>query len=400
MQRPRVIRHMKLDSSTLIFSIGILALLMAFITWTFQGAIVERNYGLKTWSVGISCVGISLILNFLRGELHPLLGILGANVSLMAGGTLGLLAPAIFFQAKFSKPVVISTMAVGALSLFAYYFLGVSIAFAMVGVCFSMSVVLVYSARLVYKNTSRPISFSTHAFALSMGVMGLTYLARAVVVGVNPNVSVAPVTLAGTHQSVLIFGALFVVCSSMSFYSMVQEEQQREIRERAKRDPLTGLFNRRAFFESAELLAAQQTPFSIVMIDIDHFKRINDTYGHLGGDAVLAFAGRLIANSFRLEDIPCRFGGEEFCVLLRQCDGNQATRQAQILIEKFRESRIRLPDGKEVEVTISAGISEHLPGHTLLKTIQSADIGLYAAKHHGRNQVRSNETHLVAQSGL
>ena len=78
---------MRLDSPTLIFSIGILSLLMAFITWTFQGAIAERNYGLKTWSVGISCVGMSLILNFLRGELHPVFGILGANASLMAGGT-------------------------------------------------------------------------------------------------------------------------------------------------------------------------------------------------------------------------------------------------------------------------------------------------------------------------
>ncbi len=117
----------------------------------------------------------------------------------------------------------------------------------MVGVCLSMAVVLIYSAVVVYRGSSKPISFSTHAFALSMGVMGMTYFARAAVVGVNPNVSVAPVTLAGTHQSVLIFGALFVVCSSMSFYSMVQEEQQREIRERAKRDPLTGLFNRRAF---------------------------------------------------------------------------------------------------------------------------------------------------------
>lgn len=128
-----------------------------------------------------------------------------------------------------------------------YYLFGFSIAFAMVGVCFAMAVVLIYSASVVYKNSSKPVSFSTHAFALSMGIMGLTYFARAAVVGVNPNVSVAPVTLAETHQSVLIFGALFVVCSSMSFYSMVQEEQQREIRERAKRDPLTGLYNRRAF---------------------------------------------------------------------------------------------------------------------------------------------------------
>lgn len=384
---------MKLDSPTLIFSIGILSLLMAFITWTFQGAIAERNYGLKTWSVGISCVGISLILNFLRGELHPLLGILGANASLMAGGTLGLLAPAIFYQARFSKSVVVVAISVGTASLLTYYFFDFPIAFAMMGVCFAMAVVLIYSAVVVYRNAAQPISFSTHAFALSMGVMGMTYFARAAVVGVNPNVSVAPVTLAGTHQSVLIFGALFVVCSSMSFYSMVQEEQQREIRERAKRDPLTGLFNRRAFFESVEKLVEEKKQFSIVMIDIDHFKLINDTHGHLGGDAVLTFAGRLIANMFRVDDMPCRFGGEEFCVLIRNCNVEQAEQQANFLVDKFRQSAIRLPDSTEVKITISAGVSEHSSQQKILKTIQAADAALYCAKHGGRNQVqRFSET--------
>jgi diguanylate cyclase (GGDEF)-like protein len=381
---------MKLDSSTLIFSIGILSLLMAFITWTFQGAIVGRNYGLKTWSVGISCVGISLILNFLRGELPPMFGVLGANISLMAGGTLGLLAPAIFSRVRISKVLVISALSIGATSLMLFYFFAFPIAIAMVGVCFSMSVVLVYSAWVVYNNSPRPISFSTHAFALSMGVMGFTYLARAVLVGINPNVSVAPVTLAGTHQSVLIFGALFVVCSSMSFYSMVQE-QRREITERAKRDPLTGLFNRRAFFDSAEILANDQTPFSIVMVDIDHFKAINDTHGHLGGDSILSFAGRLIANAFRLSDIPCRFGGEEFCILLRDCDATQAHQQTEQLLEKFRQSVIRLPEGGEVKITISAGVSAHTSDQKLLKTIQAADTALYAAKNGGRNQVQCFE---------
>ena len=382
---------MKLDSNTLIFSIGILSLLMAFITWTFQGTIVERNYGLKRWSVGISCVGISLILNFLRGELPPLLGVLGANLSLMAGGTLGLLAPATFYQVRVSVPVVITALVVGVSSLLAYFWLDFSIAVAMIGVCFCMAVVLLYSARVVYQNASRPVSFSTHAFALSMGVMGVAYFVRAAAVGFNPNVSVAPVTLAGTHQSMLILGALFVVCSSMSFYSMVQEEQRREITERAKRDPLTGLFNRRAFFDSAESLTQSNTLFSIVMIDIDHFKSINDTHGHLGGDAILSFAGRLIANTFRIDDIPCRFGGEEFCVLLRHCDVEQATRQAAQLVEKFQQSVIRLPDGNDVRITISAGVSAHVPEHKLLKTIQSADTALYSAKNGGRNQVRCFE---------
>jgi diguanylate cyclase (GGDEF)-like protein len=379
---------MKLDSNTLIFSIGILSLLMAFITWTFQGTIVERNYGLKRWSVGISCVGISLILNFLRGELPPLLGVLGANVSLMAGGTLGLLAPATFYRVRVSVPVVAAALTVGVASLLAYYGLDFSIAVAMIGVCLCMAVVLLYSARVVYQNASRPISFSTHAFALSMGVMGVAYFARAAAVGVNPNVSVAPVTLAGTHQSMLILGALFVVCSSMSFYSMVQEEQRREITERAKRDPLTGLFNRRAFFESAEQLAEDKARFSILMIDIDHFKNINDTHGHLGGDSILSFSGRLIANAFRIDDIPCRFGGEEFCVLLRDCHAAQAMQQAALLVEKFRHSVIRLPDGQEVKITISAGVSEHSPDHKLLKTIQAADTALYAAKNGGRDRVQ------------
>lgn len=383
---------MKLDSNTLIFSIGILSLLMAFITWTFQGTIVERNYGLKRWSVGISCVGVSLILNFLRGELPPWLGVLGANISLMAGGTLGLLAPATFCRVRVSVPVVASALVMGLGSLLAYYILDFSIAIAMIGVCFCMSVVLLYSARVTYTYASRPISFSTHAFALSMGVMGVAYLARAVIVGYNPNVSVAPVTLAGTHQSMLILGALFVVCSSMSFYSMVQEEQRIEITERAKRDPLTGLFNRRAFFEAAEQLTQNNTPFSIAMVDIDHFKLINDTHGHLGGDAILSFAGRLIANAFRIDDIPCRFGGEEFCILLRNCDAEQATQQAAQLVEKFQQSVIRLPDGGDVRITISAGVSAHAPQSKLLKTIQSADTALYSAKHGGRNQVRCFES--------
>jgi len=85
---------MQLDSSTLIFSIGILSLLMAFISWTFPGPIAERDYGLKTWSIGITFVGISLILIFLRGFLPPFGGVFMVNICLMAGDTLGLLAPA------------------------------------------------------------------------------------------------------------------------------------------------------------------------------------------------------------------------------------------------------------------------------------------------------------------
>jgi len=377
---------MQLDSSTLIFSIGILSLLMAFISWTFPGPIAERDYGLKTWSIGITFVGISLILIFLRGLLHPFWGVFMANICLMAGGTLGLLAPARFYQVKVRYSVVILALVGGILSLLLHTVLGYSIAFAMIGVCVAMAVVMLYTVRVVYTNSPRPVPFAAHIFAGSMGLMGVAYLLRATAVVINPDVPVGPVSLSGGHQSMLIVGALFVVCSTMSLYAVVHDEQKNEIAERARRDPLTGLFNRRAFFELADKLEVQGATFSILMIDIDHFKSINDSHGHLGGDRVLVHAARLIQSVFRTDDIACRFGGEEFCVLLRECNRAQALQLAQELVSRWAAEPLDVSDGPRVTVTTSVGVSTRVRGQTLLKTIKNADAALYSAKHQGRNR--------------
>lgn len=377
---------MQLDSSTLIFSIGILSLLMAFISWTFPGPITERDYGLKTWSVGITFVGISLILIFLRGLLNPFWGVFMANFCLMAGGTLGLLAPARFYQAKVRYLVVIVALAIGMLGLLLHTAFGYAIAFAMVSVCFAMAVVMLYTVWVVYTHSPRPVPFAAHVFAGSMGFMGVAYLLRAAAVIINPNVPVGPVSLSGGHQSMLIVGALFVVCSTMSLYAVVHDEQKNEIAERARRDPLTGLFNRRAFFELAEKLEAQNAAFAILMIDIDHFKSINDNYGHLGGDRVLVHAARLIQGAFRTDDIACRYGGEEFCVLLRNCDHAQALQLAKELVSHWAAESLDVSDGQRVRVTTSVGVCTRTPGQTLLKTLQQADAALYSAKHQGRNR--------------
>ncbi len=379
---------MQLDSNTLMFSIGTLSLLMAFVSWTFPATITDRNFGLQHWAIGICFVGFSLILIFLREQVHPFFGVFLANVFLMTGGTLGLIAPARFFQVPYARWAVGIAWALGVSGLAAYLALGLSIAFAMIGVCFAMAIVMLHTLQLVLTHTRRPIPFPAKIFALSMGFMGVAYCVRATLVVLNPQVGVGPVSLAGSHQSMLIVGALFVVSSTISFYSMVHDEQKHEIAERAKRDPLTGLYNRRAFFEMAAHAEQEQPSCSILMIDIDHFKSINDTYGHLGGDAVLSHAGRLIMGAFRIDDIPCRFGGEEFCVLLRRCDAQEAMARARMLVDQFNQRAIRLPDGQEVRVSISVGVCPHAPGRTTLKTIQSADLALYDAKHGGRNQAR------------
>ncbi len=359
---------------------------MAFISWTFPGPITERDYGLKTWSIGITFVGISLILIFLRGLLHPFFGVFRANICLMAGGTLGLLAPARFYQVKVKYSVVILALVGGILSLLLHTVLGYSIAFAMIGVCVAMAVVMLYTVRVVYTNSPRPVPFAAHVFAGSMGLMGVAYLLRAAAVVINPDVPVGPVSLSGGHQSMLIVGALFVVCSTMSLYAVVHDEQKNEITERARRDPLTGLLNRRAFFELADKLEAQGATFSILMIDIDHFKSINDNHGHLTGDHVLVHAARLIQSVFRTDDIACRFGGEEFCVLLRECNRAQALQLAHELVSRWAAEPLDVSDGPRITVTTSVGVCTRVQGQTLLKTIKNADTALYSAKHQGRNR--------------
>jgi diguanylate cyclase (GGDEF)-like protein len=377
---------MQLDSSTLIFSIGILSLLMAFISWTFPGPITERDYGLKTWSIGITFVGISLILIFLRGLLPTFLGVFMANICLMAGGTLGLLAPARFYRANIRYEVVVIALFIGILGLLLHTVWSLSIAFAMVSVCFAMAVVMLYTVRTVYTHSPRPVPFAAHVFAGSMGFMGVAYMLRAATVVINPNVPVGPVSLSGGHQSMLIVGALFVVTSTMSFYAVVHDEQKNEIAERARRDPLTGLFNRRAFFEQAESIESLGCTFAILMIDIDRFKSINDNYGHLGGDRVLVHAARLIQGTFRADDVACRYGGEEFCVLLRNCDSAQAINLAQGLVSRWAAEPLEVLDGQRVAVTTSVGVCAHTSGQTLLKTLQYADAALYKAKNQGRNR--------------
>ncbi len=168
---------LQLDSNTLNFSIDILSLLMAYISWTFPSPLAERDYGLKTWSVGITLGG--LILIFLRGRVPAFWVVFVANLCLMVDGTLGLLALARFYQVRVRPVIVGAALVVGLGGLCLYTVWGASIAVAMVGVCLAMGVLL-YSVLLVYRHGGRPVPLATHVFALSMDVMTVAYLLRAV----------------------------------------------------------------------------------------------------------------------------------------------------------------------------------------------------------------------------
>jgi len=161
--------------------------------------------------------------------------------------------------------------------------------------------------------------------------------------------------------------------------------------EQVVRDPLTGLFNRRYLEESLEREVARAkrsgTPLGIMMIDIDHFKRINDTFGHAAGDEVLVAVSRCMHSMTRVEDILCRYGGEEFVLVMTAAALDTIRERAEMLREGVRQLKIMF-DGHHVgHVTISVGIAVHPDhGETGPQAMEAADVALYRAKQSGRNR--------------
>lgn len=159
------------------------------------------------------------------------------------------------------------------------------------------------------------------------------------------------------------------------------------------RDPLTGLYNRRYLEESLSREIARcgrrDLPLSVLMLDVDHFKQFNDTHGHGGGDALLAAVGQLLSSRLRGEDIACRYGGEEFTIILPESDTTSALHYAEEL--RLAISQLSVPfSGKTLPpVTASLGLATYpVDGVAGLTLLRKADAALYRAKRSGRNQVK------------
>ncbi|WP_322907636.1 diguanylate cyclase [Paenibacillus campi] len=162
------------------------------------------------------------------------------------------------------------------------------------------------------------------------------------------------------------------------------------LKEKASRDHLTGLYNPRAFesiFEQKMMETEKtQEPFSLLMLDIDYFKTINDTYGHSAGDAVLVCFSELLHRSVRFSDHCARKGGEEFVVLLNGCGAEQASQTAEKLRRLVEEQQFTLANGERIQVTVSIGVSTY-PLTEAQLLLEQADQALYRAKREGRNRV-------------
>jgi diguanylate cyclase len=166
---------------------------------------------------------------------------------------------------------------------------------------------------------------------------------------------------------------------------------QEKLREQANRDSLTGLFNRRYLEGTLEREIArckrEDTPIAMLLLDIDHFKLINDTYGHQAGDEVLRALARILQDSARVEDIVCRYGGEEFLLVLPKMPLDAARERGEQLRRLFAETPMTYVD-RRIRITTSIGISAtSTHSETAESLIRCADEALYLAKQNGRNRV-------------
>lgn len=169
------------------------------------------------------------------------------------------------------------------------------------------------------------------------------------------------------------------------------EHLRLQLQDQAIRDPLTGVFNRRFFSEALDKQTARArregSSFSILILDVDHFKKFNDTYGHKCGDVVLQSLANILVENTRRGDIVCRYGGEEFVILMPDAEADSARERTEFLRKRFEETVLEY-GGDRVKCTFSAGIAS-FPAHadsgeTLLNL---ADRAMYQSKVDGRNRV-------------
>lgn len=186
----------------------------------------------------------------------------------------------------------------------------------------------------------------------------------------------------------ILVEALFVFRPMVSKISDFARKLQFE----ANYDHLSGIYNRRAFYQISEKLfysfqRYKQSPCSVILLDIDRFKPINDTYGHDAGDMVIQHIAELLSNTVRKSDVLARFGGEEFVIFLPETQLHNAVIAAEKIRTLIEQSRVEFQD-EQIKYTISAGVSEcRLNDHNLDNAIKRADNKLYIAKHSGRNKV-------------
>ncbi|RQP21995.1 GGDEF domain-containing protein [Piscinibacter terrae] len=371
-----------MDLRTLFYAQTGALIATAAMLWIARAEADSRN-GLRTWTFAITSQGVAYLLLASAGRLPVLL-------TAVLGNALGALSVALFMVAirqflGLRRDVRWLSLMVVAVTIVA----GIGGAHYEIATMFNgviYGAVQLLNGQVLWVRPSTGLRRIQRVVSVFYLLMGLVLPLRA-----------AALALTGTHRDYLdlpldwqapvyVFGFLFIIVTNLGFVLMCKMRAEDEARRQAMTDELTGLANRRALSEAIERSLAQSVshsrPFAMVMADLDHFKSINDRFGHHGGDAALtAFAQRLSA-AVGSEGLCFRYGGEEFGVLLPDTNAAEALR----LIERVRQEVALPAEGHRHALSASFGVATWQSGDTADTLLGRADQALYRAKAAGRNR--------------
>lgn len=197
----------------------------------------------------------------------------------------------------------------------------------------------------------------------------------------------------------VIAAGCMILCYHALNYKEMYMSKVFTIRVKAATDELTQINNRASIDYWLAQRQVQREACGLILLDIDNFKHVNDTLGHLAGDRVLIEVGRLLRHLTRNDDFAGRYGGEEFLVMTSNYDPDMLLAIAERIRKEVEDCLIILEDGRELKVTVSLGVSLYLPGMIIRKSLKLADLSLYEAKRQGKNRVVGSSILTLAALG-
>lgn len=378
---------MHADVPTLMATILLASLTMAAVMVVVGWGM--RREGLQLWAGGLAVHAAGYLFLALRGQMDQTLSILAGNALTSLALALLLAAVGRFYGAHHRW---LALMAPPALLL-----VGLSLLLEN----YSARVILsgaLYAAQAgavavaLYRRRTETVGRGARLVMAGMAVEALLMALRAAGAGAQ---GADRLLQTGALQTLTFFGTFIVLLvTSLGFIFMTKERADEANRLLAAADPLTGAANRRAIIEALDRDIGRairtREPLALMMIDIDHFKRVNDIHGHLAGDAVLRSLVSLIRQRIRTQDIVGRYGGEEFLVVLPDTSLAGVQRLAQDLCNAAAAHATSY-SGQRITVTISIGVfgGRLEPGDSWDLLIHAADSALYRAKDAGRNRVEA-----------
>lgn len=373
-----------LDLRVFILINSVMGCLMALVLFSQSRTYPASIRGLREWATGYLLAFVSTVLFGLQNTLHPLITVGLSNVLLVLTGAY-LLAGA---SALYHRPLprrLIPVLLCAVLPVFAW--LSTDAAYyhyRLITICLTMPTLFLWQASVIWRFGDRKLGATMAVLVLV--ALSSVMLLRAYTAATSP----LPVGLfANSPLQAIYLGSLNfgLLLSAIGAILMASERLQFELIQLASKDSLTNAYTRRALFELGESEMArcqrQGTPLAALMLDLDHFKRVNDTHGHQVGDQVLIDFVQRVQGVLRRPAIVGRYGGEEFLVLLPDTGRVDALLAA----ERIRQSTTHLAGLPVCTVSIGVACLGDAQTDSLSALIGRADAGLYRAKQLGRNRV-------------